>query len=280
MEIKLHSNASTTPRTRKYIKNSDKSDTELASELSISIETVKKWRNRSDVYDKSHRPNVIHRRLSPEQEWLIVYLRFRLSLSLDELLEVSQLLVNRDLSRAVLNRCLKKYQVPRMAKPASTSFGKVIVDKVPLPDSVSSKAICLLVFTECFTTHISFALVSEKSESTRSHLVDFLKSVLPYSVKEMVLPDDEFVISLATSLGVPWSTHKDATAYSLDTEEPADFNQPIDKFLNGEFYDARLGLPSVLLCYEDLLNKRVLRNRLKNMAPHAYCKQIAKEKNT
>ena len=47
MEIKLHANATTTPRTRKYLQESTKSDRELAQELGISITTVRRWRNRS-----------------------------------------------------------------------------------------------------------------------------------------------------------------------------------------------------------------------------------------
>ena len=35
MEIKLHANATTTPRTRKYLQESTKSDRELAQELGI-----------------------------------------------------------------------------------------------------------------------------------------------------------------------------------------------------------------------------------------------------
>ena len=37
MEIKLHANATTTPRTRKYLQESTKSDRELAQELGQSL---------------------------------------------------------------------------------------------------------------------------------------------------------------------------------------------------------------------------------------------------
>ena len=36
MEIKLHANATTTPRIRRYLQQSEKSDRELAAELATS----------------------------------------------------------------------------------------------------------------------------------------------------------------------------------------------------------------------------------------------------
>ena len=49
MEIKLHANATTTPRIRRYLQQSDKSDRELAAELGISVTTVRRWRKSSKL---------------------------------------------------------------------------------------------------------------------------------------------------------------------------------------------------------------------------------------
>lgn len=273
MEIKLHSNASTTPRTRKYIRNSTKSDAKLANELGISPDTVKKWRSRNDFLDKSHRPNVIHRRLTFEQEWLIVYLRTRLTLSLDELLEVSKLTVNRDLSRAVLNRCLKKYSVPRVKKPVSSQLGHVIVDMVKLPELLARHSPYLLLFTEAFSSYISFALAPRFDSEVSQRLVDFLTAALPYKIKAMTIPKHPFMASLAGSLNVPYHYHDKNTQFSIKMEGELNFQQDIVAILEGEYFDERLGFPSTLLCYEDLLNKRVIRNRLKNLTPNGYFKK-------
>ena len=75
MEIKLHANATTTPRTRKYLQESTKSDRELAQELGISITTVRRWRNRSQISDNHTTPHLIHKVLRQEQEILINALR-------------------------------------------------------------------------------------------------------------------------------------------------------------------------------------------------------------
>ncbi|OEU60868.1 MAG: hypothetical protein BA870_03440 [Desulfuromonadales bacterium C00003094] len=54
MTIQLHANATTTPKTRRYIQQSKKTDKALAKELGISIDTVRRWRKRDDVHDRSH----------------------------------------------------------------------------------------------------------------------------------------------------------------------------------------------------------------------------------
>lgn len=111
MEIKLHANATTTPRIRRYLQQSDKSDRELAVELGISVTTVRRWRNRDQVSDNHTTPKVIHKALRQEQAALINALRDITGAPLDELL----LLVNDGLgiavSRATLNRYLKPASV-------------------------------------------------------------------------------------------------------------------------------------------------------------------------
>ena len=92
MEIKLHANATTTPRTRKYLQESTKSDRELAQELGISITTVRRWRNRSQISDNHTTPHLIHKVLRQEQEILINALRDALRAPLDELLQHQQAL--------------------------------------------------------------------------------------------------------------------------------------------------------------------------------------------
>lgn len=107
MEIKLHANATTTPRTRKYLQESTKSDRELAQELGISITTVRRWRNRSQISDNHTTPHLIHKVLRQEQEALINALRDILRAPLDELLFMVNEGLGITLSRATLNRYLR-----------------------------------------------------------------------------------------------------------------------------------------------------------------------------
>ena len=93
MEIKLHANATTTPRIRRYLQQSDKSDRELATELGISVTTVRRWRNREQVSDNYTTPKVIHKALRQEQVALVNALRDITGAPLDELLQALGTLV-------------------------------------------------------------------------------------------------------------------------------------------------------------------------------------------
>lgn len=107
MEIKLHANATTTPRVRKYLQESDKSDRELARELGISVTTVRRWRNREQTTDRSTTPVVVHKAMRQEQIILINALRDILLAPLDDLLFMVVEGLGIPLSRATLSRYLK-----------------------------------------------------------------------------------------------------------------------------------------------------------------------------
>ena len=49
MELNLHANATTTPKTRAYIQHSKKSVAQLAAELGVSETTIYRWRGRTTV---------------------------------------------------------------------------------------------------------------------------------------------------------------------------------------------------------------------------------------
>jgi hypothetical protein len=59
MELSLHANATTTPKTRAYIQRSKKSVAEMAAELGVSETTIYRWRARTTVEDRSHRPKTL-----------------------------------------------------------------------------------------------------------------------------------------------------------------------------------------------------------------------------
>ncbi|HDT6027670.1 TPA: XRE family transcriptional regulator [Enterobacter cloacae subsp. cloacae] len=107
MEIKLHANATTTPRIRRYLQQSEKSDRELAVELGISVTTVRRWRNRDQVSDNHTTPKVIHKAMRQEQVALVNALRDILGAPLDDLLLMVNDVLGIAVSRATLNRYLK-----------------------------------------------------------------------------------------------------------------------------------------------------------------------------
>ena len=120
MEIKLHANATTTPRVRRYLQQSDKSDRELAKELGISVTTVRRWRNREQTGDRHTTPHVVHKAMRSEQIALVNGLRDTLNAPLDELL----FMVNEGLGIAVSRATLNRYLAPAHQRQKAAPQGK------------------------------------------------------------------------------------------------------------------------------------------------------------
>ncbi|WP_170235863.1 helix-turn-helix domain-containing protein [Colwellia demingiae] len=110
-----HANATTTPEMRAFIHESDLPTAVLARLLKVSESTIRKWRKRASLADASNVPKQLNTTLSEAQEYVVVELRTRLLLSLDELLVVCKLFINASVSRAGLQRCLKRHGVSRLA---------------------------------------------------------------------------------------------------------------------------------------------------------------------
>ncbi len=111
---KQHANATTTPEVRAFISQSDLPTAFLARLLKISESTVRKWRKRDSVNDASHRPKHLNTTLTGVQEHVVVELRTCLMLPLDDLLGVCKEFVNPKLSRAGLQRLLKRNGISRL----------------------------------------------------------------------------------------------------------------------------------------------------------------------
>jgi transposase InsO family protein len=124
MELNLHANATTTPRTRAYIQRSKrKSAADLAVELGVSETTIYRWRSRSTVTDRSHTPKTLAISLSSMEEALVCELRTKLQLPLDDITEVMRRCVNGKLSRSAIHRCLVRHGLNRRAKPDKPAIG-------------------------------------------------------------------------------------------------------------------------------------------------------------
>jgi IS30 family transposase len=123
MELALHANATTTPRTRSYIQRSKKPVAELAGELGVSETTIRRWRGRTTVDDRSHRPKRLTTSLSAMEETLVCELRTSLQLPLDDIVEVMRRCVNDKLSRSAIHRCLQRHAISQRKKPDRPSVG-------------------------------------------------------------------------------------------------------------------------------------------------------------
>ncbi len=81
MQLTLHANAATTPKTRAYIQASTASVAELAAEIGVNETTIRRWRGRQTTKDHSSRPKRIDSSLSALDETLVCELRNRLDCS-------------------------------------------------------------------------------------------------------------------------------------------------------------------------------------------------------
>ncbi len=123
MELRLHANATTTPKTRAYIQSSTASVAELAGELGVSEDTIRRWRSRTEVSDHSHTPHKLAIGLSDLEERLVTELRTALGLPLDDIVEVMRRCVNPKLSRSGIHRCLSRHGISARPKPAKPPVG-------------------------------------------------------------------------------------------------------------------------------------------------------------
>src|SRR5215475_12353414 len=117
LPLRLHANATTTPRTRAYIQKSTASNAALARELGVHHRTVARWRARRDAADRSTRPHRLATTLTDWEEALIVELRRRLALPLDDVVEAMRRCVNPGLSRSGIHRCLKRHNLSARLTP-------------------------------------------------------------------------------------------------------------------------------------------------------------------
>jgi transposase InsO family protein len=113
----IHPEARTTPQIRAEIKASTGlTQTALAEKYNISVQTVRKWQQREETTDKSHRPDRLQTTLSAIQEDIVVILRKTLFLPLDDLLVVTKEFINSKATRSGINRTLVRYGVSNLNK--------------------------------------------------------------------------------------------------------------------------------------------------------------------
>lgn len=142
MDVKLHANATTTPRIRSYIQHSTASTSSLVRELGISARTVARWRGRREVHDRSHVPHRLATTMTNWEVALCLELRRALSLPLDDIVEAMRRCLNPALSRSAIHRCLKRHGIsarqrpekpPALAFKTETPAGFIHIDVKYLP---------------------------------------------------------------------------------------------------------------------------------------------------
>src|SRR3546814_10204056 len=162
MQVKLHANATTTPKIRTYIQQSTLAVAALTAELGVSETTIRRWRGRESVADRSHAPKTPTTTLSPVEECLICELRSELALSLDDVTEVMRRCVRRTVSRSGVHRCLVRHGLNRRPTPVppkpgvfeETGVGFVHVDLKHLPALAARKSYVFVARSEEHTSEL------------------------------------------------------------------------------------------------------------------------------
>ncbi len=184
MELRLHANAATTPRTRAYIQQSAASVADLAVELGVSETTIRRWKGRSTVADGSHTPKRLAIGLTPVEEELVLELRRKLELPLDDIVEVMHRCMNAKLSRSAIHRCLARHGIASRAKRAAEEpgrfdkhpFGFVHIDLKHLPSLRRTKSY-VFVAIERATRFVYVEIVMRRDGKTVAGcLARFLKA--------------------------------------------------------------------------------------------------------
>lgn len=130
----IHSVARTTPRVRAEIKASSTSINTLAECYNISRATARKWKQREEVKDRSHRAHNLQTTLTPAQEILVVERRRTLQLPLDDLLLITREFINPATSRSGLDRCLRRHGVANLKDLQAPSADGEIAPKKTFKD--------------------------------------------------------------------------------------------------------------------------------------------------
>ena len=124
MIVKLHKNARTTPAIRAQLAASNESVAVLAKRFNLAPNTVRKWQARTDFNDRSHTAHNLQTTLNSAQEHIVVYLRKKLLLPLDDLLNVTREFLCPEVSRSGLNRCLRRHGVGNLREMTRNNEGK------------------------------------------------------------------------------------------------------------------------------------------------------------
>ena len=199
MLIKLHSQATTTPKVRAAIQARDEPAWVLAARHGTTEQTVWKWRKRDGVQDLSHTPHRLQTTLTPAQEAVAVALRKTLLVSLDDLLAVVREFLNPNASRSGLDRCLRRHGVGNLRdmkakapKPKHNAFkacepGYVHIDVKYLPQMQDeTKRRYLFVAIDRATRWVFIRVYNNKTAANARRFLRDLERACPIHIRTIL----------------------------------------------------------------------------------------------
>ena len=199
MLVRLHSQATTTPKIRAAIQACKDPAWMVSERFGISEQTVLKWRHRDSVEDRSHTPHRLQTTLSPAQESVAVALRKTLLVSLDDLLAVVREFLNPNVSRSGLDRCLRRHGVGNLrdlkvkeAKPKHSAFkayepGYLHIDVKYLPQ-MANETSCryLFVAIDRATRWVFISIYNNKTAANARRFLRDLERACPLRIRTIL----------------------------------------------------------------------------------------------
>ena len=220
----VHPQARTTPRTRAEIACDTAPVSVLAVRYNVTEATVRKWRGRQSMNDRSHRPHLLHTTLGPVQEQIVVELRRTLLLPLDDLLALTHEFISAEASRSGLNRCLVRHGVGNLRSLTAAGVGqepapkKTFKDYEPgfvhvdikylpqMPDESTRRY--LFVAIDRATRWVYFRIYRDQSEASSTDFLRRLQRTAPMKIVKLLTDNgSQFTDRFTSRLKEPSGKH-------------------------------------------------------------------------
>jgi transposase InsO family protein len=296
MLISLHKNATTTPAIRRAIQTSSASTAELARQYGLALDTVRKWRRRESVEDGSHTPHRLQTTLNEGQEELVVYLRTTLRLSLDDLLSVVREFIEPKMSRAALDRLLRRRGISRLGdleppeekappkgfKDYEPGFVHIDVKYLPQMQDEDQRRYAFVAIDRA-TRWVYVRLMGDKSARSATAFLKSLHTAAPFRVRTILTDNGkEFTDRLfASRERQPSGDHSfDQLCQALGIEHRLTpvrrpqtngmverFNGRIAQVLRTRHFQSRDDLEQTLKRYVWLYNHQLIQKALNHESP-------------
>jgi transposase InsO family protein len=297
----VHAQARTTPRTRAEIKESTAPLSELAELYNISLATARKWKGRESPEDLSHRPHKLSTTLSPAQEAIAVELRCMALLPLDDLVAVVREFINPAVSRAGLDRCLRRHGVGNLRELQAKALADAGETKAPLktfkdyepgflhmdikylpqmPDECERRY--LFVAIDRATRWVFMHIYADQSEASSVDFLNRLEQTAPMKITKLLTDNgSQFTDRFTSKRRVPTGRHDfDVRCKALNIEHRLcpprhpqtngmveRFNGRISEVVSQTRFTSAAQLEATLLSYVKTYNHLIPQRALKHISP-------------
>jgi transposase InsO family protein len=198
----IHPQARTTPLTRAEIHHSSEPLSVLMQRYNISKDTARKWKNRPDHQDRSHRAHTLATTLSAAQEVIVLELRRLCLIPLDDLTYLTKRFINPEASRSGINRLLCREGLsnlkelmasltdeatpkPKTFKDYEPGFIHVDIKYLPqMPDETSRRY--LFVAIDRATRWVFFHIYDNQSEQSSADFLHRLLEAAPMKISKVL----------------------------------------------------------------------------------------------